>query len=143
MAPVPRYWYIEPDTPGLTFEPIPVPTVWPVPSGGLADLVDSSTGEVHGQAILMCALPWPRFRDFATGKEVVLPAGMAETLEGLEPVLGSVDGEGVPFACGHHVSDRGYHLRVEIRESKIFASYHCNCTFPLERRIRTAVKPRR
>lgn len=140
MAPIPRYWHVETDPPGLSFQPLPIPTVWPVPAGGLAHLIDDATGEVYGQAILMCALPWPRFRDFATGKEVVLPSGMAETLEGLEPIVGAVHPEDMTFPCGHQLSDRGYHLRVEVCEAKVFASFHCNCTFPLDRRKHTAVK---
>lgn len=134
MSPIPTYWYIEADFPGLSFEPIPVPSVWPVPSGGLSDLIDRQTGEIHGQAILMCALPWPRFRDFSTGKQVILPCGMAEALERCEAIFGALDGEREPFTCGHKVSDRGYHLRVENSETKSFVTFHCNCTFPLERR---------
>lgn len=143
MAAIPAYWYVEPVSSGDSFEILPVGQVRPIPASDGSGFFDLTTGEIYSEAILMCALPWPRFRNFSDGKQVILPEGMAEALEGLEDVITSVDGmdELVKFEC--HGSDRGYHVRVECTDGKVFMSFHCNCTFPLERRNPTAVGVRR
>lgn len=139
MAPIPRYWYVEAVDSGLPLEPVPVEVVGPRPLAETGVVIDPSTGEVYGEAVLMSTLPWPRFRDFATGKQVVLPHGMAEALESSERVRTLVQGEYVCCACRQQGRHGLHHVRVECAEGKGFASFWCHCTFSMERRMRTAV----
>ena len=146
MAPIPRYWYVESVMPGVLPEKIPVDALRPTPSGGFAVLIDAD-GEVHGEAVLMCALPWPRFRGFSDGQEVVLPAGMAEALEGFEAGLLASDLEPVCPYCVNKLREVGFHLRIEVVKSKVFASVFCNAHFRISSKAKPNVgrgdKPRR
>ena len=85
MAAIPLYWYTETTVGGEPAEELPVGFFGPVPTDQLL-IIDLATGEIHGEAILMSALPWPRFRRFSDGKKVVLPHREAQALEGLEDI---------------------------------------------------------
>lgn len=129
MALVPKYWHCETTSDGSLFEHVPWGQIRPEPSMQGTVFVNTATGEVYCDAILMCALPWPRFRVFGTGKQVVLPEWMAKTLEGLKSVLNAADLKDI---CPNGVcegSKRSNHLRVETVEGKCFVTVHCNCTF--------------
>lgn len=132
MTGVPVYWYVEPDDGSLPFEAVPedLRNVVPTPAVGDdgATLIDPKTGEVYGEAILMARLPWPRFRDFATGKEVRLPAGVAETLKGLDDELSMSGLLDVRQHCLCKIKCRSGHNRVEIGD-RVFLSFHCDGSF--------------
>lgn len=132
MAPVPRYWYVEPADGGLPLQLDPHLIRTEVPSPAIGDdttVYDDQTGEVYGQAVLMAALPWPRFRTLGTGEEVVLPHGMAVTLEGcgdsLTPVLA---GEWLCPHCARQRKSAGFHYRVEDGEV-VRLTVHCDLHF--------------
>lgn len=134
MTLVPLYWYVEPGSDGSAFELIPWSADRPFPFGrdGLTILSDPVTGEVHREAILMCALPWPRFRG-AGGEQVVLPDWEAQTLERLKDVAIGADGEYECPTCrlkkGGH---RQHHFRVQIIDAErvsIRCTVHCHCGY--------------
>lgn len=147
MSRVPFYWYIEPIGAGQPLEDLPRRIFGPAPSSTEAVLVDNTTGEVHGEAILMRALPWPRFRCFADGKQVLLPYWSAITLERLEAKFLS-SGDPPKCSCGlDHGADRRSHFRVEVgdRESlhlSFWDNTHFENAFP-SRAKRNVGAPRR
>ena len=130
VTPIPFYWYIEPDgqsdfaefLPGSTFGPGPVFSgrVW----------CHDADGEIHGEAILMRALPWPRFRRFIDGQQVHLPYWTAIALERIEAAWQSNCRE-FECACGlQHGKDRRTHIRVEVIDPERYAlSVWDNCHF--------------
>lgn len=121
MAEVPFYWYIETDTPSEVFEPLPIGVFGPCPTITSDVAFDKDTGEIHGEAILMRALPWPRFRSFVDGKQLHLPYWGAIALERLELVMGRTAAKD-RCACGiDHGDDRRSHLRVEILDAERYA----------------------
>lgn len=136
MPPIPRYWHVETHSSGTSFEFIPADPFGPVPTTGLSHLVDGSTGEINGEAVLMSALEWPRFRDFATGKQVVLPHWCAIAFERLEAVFGAARSKRVCIHSNDKLCYGQYHARVEVDESKgkAFCSFHCCQTFKNELR---------
>ena len=120
VSTVPFYWYIETVSLGQALEDLPWRIFGPAPTCTEAVLVDNSTGEIYGEAILMRALPWPRFRCFADGKQVLLPYWSAITLERLEAKFLS-SGDPLKCACGlDHGPDRRSHFRVEVTDRKSF-----------------------
>lgn len=132
MAAIPLYWYFEPVMQGELSEHLPVDVFGPIPllpdNGGFVVVVDAH-GEIHGHAILMCALPWPRFRVFSTGQKVVLPRWMTETLEGFEASLVSLPVPPLCAYCRNELLERRYHFRVEVKESKVFPLVVCDDHF--------------
>lgn len=90
MSVIPRYWYCEPVSASEAFQCLPTQmvTVGPEPCVGQDHVIfDPATGEVYGEAILMSALPWPRFCCFTFGKQLVLPHRSAVALERYEREL--------------------------------------------------------
>ena len=131
MTEIPFYWYVEADTPSEVFEPLPIGVFGPCPTITSEVAFDKETGEVHGEAILMRALPWPRFRSFVDGKQVHLPYWSAIALERLELVVSRTPGTKDRCACGFdHGEDRRSHLRVEVVDRERYAiSIWDNCHF--------------
>lgn len=134
MALIPRYWYVEPCADGLPFQCLPQVFGDLIPSPTAGDdqiILDPETGEIYGHAILMSALPWPRFRAFSTGKEMVLPHRCAVALERVEYEPANVS----CHHCGHRLSERTHHYRVEHLEGERYAvSRFCHWAFSLNRR---------
>lgn len=130
MAVIPRYWYVEDHVSGEVFKEPPGRIRGPSPNL----VFDRQTGEVQREAVLMCALPWPRFRDFATGKQFVLPFGAAVAFERLESVFDTVEDEG-HFRCGCDKPQRsGSHYRVEVIDAKRYAlSFMCGRHFKISK----------
>lgn len=124
MAVIPRYWYCEPVDGGASFEisPTLMARFGPEPtSGDTHTIFDPLTGEIHGEAILMSALPRARFRCFTFGKEVILPHRTAEALERHElefcaPLFKRLFNQG-----RHEQPDRPLHYRVEITQPERFS----------------------
>lgn len=113
MAPVPRYWYYETYTPGLDLEALPVEVVVPRP----LVIFDKTTGEINGEAVLMSALPSPRFRGF-DGKAVILPHWGAQRLENAESIF-------LAFCIAqddvlHNLSQKG-RLRTHVRVQEVYS----------------------
>lgn len=133
MALVPRYWYVEPFGGG---EPLQLPpgriiTPRPLGSDGNPVVADAVTGEVYREAVLMWALPWPRFRG-ALGEQVLLPQWHAQALERCENELRSSNGEWRCPTCVSKRGDRPHHVRVEfvdIERAAISARFVCHCGF--------------
>lgn len=122
MAAIPSYWHVEVDGTCFSSEVLPDGfVIGPEPSGATASLVDGATGEIHGEAILMCALPWPRFRGFFDGKQVILPHWHAETLERLENVMRPFMLEKQCPTCVRKLHYWDTHFRVEIADAKVKA----------------------
>jgi len=116
VTPVPFYWYIEPGSLGDSFQDLPWSVFGPTPTFTEIVLFDDATGEIHGEAILMRALPWPRFRRFSDGSQVLLPYWTAISLERLESHSQAF---GLPTECPcgvYHGTDRTYHFRVEVTD---------------------------
>lgn len=137
MAVVPRYWYVETFAPRRAFKVLPADMLrlGPKPDTETCVISDPSTGEIHGEAVLMSALPWPRFRAFSTGQQVVLPHWMAEALERADDELRRTDmcadGEYLCANCVHHGKRGLHHYRVECSQGKVFSTIYCHCQFPL------------
>lgn len=130
MTLVPLYWYVEPMDGSECFEADPRCIARPCPFSGAVALHDAD-GEVCGEAVLMCRLPWPRFRCFADGKQVVLPFGTAVSLEKLEAAHRAVDFKGM-FVCGcDEPLDRGSHYRVEIGDVSVHCGLYCGRHYKL------------
>lgn len=128
MTTVPRYWYVEPGGYRLSLEEGPdFVGLGPVPARYEAVLVDGSTGEIHGEAILMCALPWPRFRGLRDGQEVILPGWHAETLERMELEVGAIVSKSACPNCGGKLHDWTRHVRIEVSGDKVKAFYAHRC----------------
>lgn len=127
MALVPRYWYVEPYGLGEAFQLEPWSLVTPAPDGHVC-LVDTD-GEIYAEAVLMCALPWPRFRTFCTGEQVVLPFWAAETLERLESGPEPIDPKVMSGCNCEQPLASGSHIRVEVVEGKFFATFWCGRHF--------------
>jgi len=147
VTPVPFYWYIEPSSASHLFEDWPRGIFGPAPSSTQAVFIDDTTGEVHGEAVLMRALPWPRFRRFSDGQQVFLPYWSAITFERLEAKF-LTSGNPPKCSCGiDHGFDRNSHFRVEIgdRESlhlSFWDNTHFENAFP-SRAKRNKSLPRR
>lgn len=132
MAPIPAYWYVEPDGFRLGLEEFPdLIGLGPVPTTGHAHLIDSLTGEINGEAILMCTLPWPRFRCAGNGAQVFLPHWHAEALERLEAVVRTHVLEGSCTGCNDQLTYGSLHLRVEVVDAKVKAFYVHSCGYQL------------
>lgn len=124
MSAIPRYWYFEPVDGSAPFEisPALMLRMCPEPTSGDTHVIfDPLTGEIHGEAILMAALPRSRFRCFTFGKEVVLPFRTAEALERhelefIQPIMKSFLHE----RC-HEKPDRPLHYRVEFLDMESFS----------------------
>lgn len=89
MSVIPRYWYCESFDSGEAFQLLPteMARICPEPLSSADEtclLVNPHTGEIEAEAILMSALPFPRFRCFGMGKEVILPHRTAISLERYE-----------------------------------------------------------
>lgn len=124
MSAIPLYWYCETDVEGEAFEIPPGGILRPEPFTGVVALV-TPDGEVYGEAVLMCALPWPCFRGLHDGEQVVLPYRTAVALEQFEV---AVSAAGMPreFACGcDEALDRRAHYRVQIRDGTVYAGLVC------------------
>lgn len=107
--------FVPESLPSLQWE---VPSPLPAPS----DWIDPVTGEVYCESVLMCALPWPRFRGFFDGKQVLLPLWAAVTLKRTETEIG------LSFHCGcpcNKLREPGSHARIEIHDRKIFSLLYC------------------
>lgn len=134
MPAIPRYWYVETGLDGFAFEHSPE-TFVDVPSPAIGDdqiIFDPETGEIYGEAILMSALPSPRFRNFGSeGKEVVLPHRTAVTLEWLENVA-------IHRECPHCHSQSPewkHHVAVEVLDPERLAFHFiCHRHIPLKSR---------
>lgn len=130
MATIPRYWYCETDTESFTLEYVPWSGIGPCPPVEEQAFFVNGDGEVYGEAILMAALPWPRFRAFSTGTQVALPHRAAVALERLElHEFGAL----VPRVCPHcsnEVTYGTYHYRVEQTNVEAFSlTFWCNRHF--------------
>ena len=136
MSPIPTYWYVESTDGSVSGEHLPVGVIAPSPSdsGSPVVLVDAD-GEVHGEAILMSRLPWPRFRCFSTGQQVTLPHGAAVAFERFEaaifadPILKPDCSQ-----CGGKLREGRYRVRVEIVDAKLYPVYECHLHFLYDRR---------
>lgn len=124
MSVIPSYWYFEPVDGGAPFEisPALMTSICPEPSSGDTHIVfDPLTGEIYGEAVLMAALPWPRFRCFTFGKQVILPFRTAEAFERhefefIQPIMKSFLHE-----RRHEKPDRSLHYRVEFLDLERFS----------------------
>lgn len=130
MPPVPIYWYVEAETSGQTFEFPPTRMRGLGPDPFIGDdgsgAVDLYTGEVYREAVLMCALPSPRFRYRGNLREkVILPYRAAVTLEDLQLELQAAGFEDACPEGGHNCLNRGRHYRVEVSDT-IRVTLHCN-----------------
>lgn len=127
---IPLYWYTEPNLGSEVLKHLPVITLDPAPPERVV-LADAD-GVIHCEAILMGALPWPRFRRFLDGKEVVLPFRIAIALERLELSHASVNGEG-ECHCGFcQGCNRSTHYRVEVTDQSghsVKLTRWCDCHF--------------
>lgn len=136
MTLIPRYWYCEPFDGGEPFQLPPRCLSAPTPECVGRVVVHDKYGEIHGEAVLMCALPWPRFRVFSFGHEVVLPQWMAESLERVEAGREASEHEWVCSGCGDKFTHRDFHYRVESIEIeglpvRIFLTQWCRRHFRL------------
>lgn len=129
VSSVPFYWYVEPEALGDPFEFGPWRMYGPAPALPVRVWMHDADGEIHGEAILMRALPWPRFRSFFDGKQVHLPYWRAIAFERSEVRWKAV---GIKFvcACGRdHGEDRRSHFRIEVVGREIYATYWDNTHF--------------
>ena len=121
MTSIPFYWYVEVEGPSDLAEFLPRCTFGPAPTFSGRVWCHDANGEVHGEAILMRGLPWPRFRRFVDGKEVHLPYWSSIALERVE-MAWQASGLEAKCACGlDHGSDRRTHIRVEIIDPERYA----------------------
>ena len=127
---IPLYWYTEADLGSEVVKHLPVIALDPAPPERIV-LADAD-GVIHCEAILMGALPWPGFRRFLDGKEVVLPFRSAIALERLELSHAPVNREG-ECHCGFCQScNRSTHYRVEVTDERgqsVKLTRWCDCHF--------------
>lgn len=108
---------------GLILQRVPR-LAWQIPRPFMAPVwSDPVTGEIYGETVLMCRLPWPRFRCFTYGKQVVLPLRSAEALKWCETEVGirpdcrcSID----------EYSERRVTTWIEVSNGKVYPLYFCN-----------------
>lgn len=126
-----REWYYEAYGDGRFLQVWPRRILGPEPSYSHALRVDPATGEIHGEAMLMGRLPRSRFRDLATGEQVVLPFGTAIALESFESELAAAFGlrKGQVGQGVLHTPDRHTHCWVQVRDTEgnsVKCDYHGN-----------------
>ena len=135
------YWYVEAGGECYVTETLPWSGIGPTPPR--CAIVDAN-GEVYGEAVLMGALPWPRFRRFLDGKKVVLPFRTAVTLKRFEESQLAVNSEG-KCSCGlHHPGDWPSHYRVEVLDTEGFSvavTRWCDCHFEFFSQKRFLINP--
>jgi hypothetical protein len=140
MPEIPFYWNVETACASMCRNFTPRMACTPRPLTD-AVAVDNPADEIHGEPVIMRALPWPRFRVACGGNQVSLPVGVAKTLEefeaacsaaGIFPLVSAQCGNKPFGSCSHYdvyVCKRPVYMALRLDRQ----GHNCSCQLVGER----------